>query len=56
MTLFDECREALFSDFHLVIGDEENKAIDLLNKYPIALGGLYGMRYNIVIMIICMMY
>jgi hypothetical protein len=40
MTLFDECREALFSDFHLVIGDEENKAIDLLNKYPIALGGV----------------
>jgi len=39
MTLFDECKEALFSDFHLVIGDEENKAIDLLNKYPIALGG-----------------
>lgn len=35
MTLFDECKEALFSDFHLLIGDGENKAIDLLNKYPV---------------------
>ncbi|RAU32962.1 hypothetical protein DBY66_006470 [Pantoea sp. RIT413] len=40
MTLFDECKEALFSDFHLLIGDEENKAIDLLNKYPITPRGV----------------
>ncbi|WP_145339216.1 hypothetical protein [Pantoea sp. PSNIH1] len=40
MTLFDECKEALFSDFHLLIGDEENNAIDLLNKYPITPRGV----------------
>jgi len=40
MTLFDECKEALLSDFHLVIGDENDKAIDLLNKYPVTIGGV----------------
>ena len=38
--MFDECKEALFSDFHFLIGDEENKAIDLLNKYPITPRGV----------------
>ena len=38
MTLFDECRESLHSDFSIVIGSEEKKAIDLLYSYPVITG------------------
>lgn len=40
MTLFDECREALSADFNIVEGKDQQDALDILNKYPLAKGNV----------------
>lgn len=40
MTLFDECKEALSSDFSVVQGQDEKEATNILHKYPFTNGNI----------------
>ncbi|MFP1787739.1 CDI toxin immunity protein [Lonsdalea quercina] len=40
MTLFDECREALCADFHMVEGQAQQEVVGILNKYPLVKGNI----------------
>lgn len=44
MTLFDECKEALFVDFNIVSGDEEKKLLTYFITIPSPPAGFYGKR------------
>jgi hypothetical protein len=40
MTLFEECKEALATDFFIVNGQNEKDALDILNTYPLVNGNI----------------
>lgn len=40
MTLFDECREALCTDFHIIEGQALQDVVGILNKYPFVKGNI----------------
>ncbi len=44
MTLFDECKEALSSDFSEVKGQGEKDALNILYRYPFANGNINWTR------------
>ncbi len=38
MTLFEECQKALSADFEIFEGQDEKKALEILNSYPFVKG------------------
>ncbi|WP_288821184.1 hypothetical protein [uncultured Leclercia sp.] len=46
MTLFDECKEALSADFHILEGQREKEAINILYQYPFVNGNVSWLELN----------
>lgn len=46
MTLFDECKEALSADFHILEGQCEKEAINILYQYPFVNGNVSWLELN----------
>lgn len=48
MTLFDECKEALSTDFDVLEGQREKEALNILYKFPFSNGNILWAELNYV--------